>query len=58
MCRETFISLLDREFDQFITKGKKIVTNEKEYLFGFSFLSISHDMWTTMNNDNVLGCSM
>jgi hypothetical protein len=58
MSRETFINLLDREFEKFVTLVKHLYEEAKADAYGMKFLSVGHDMWTTTTNDNVIGSNI
>jgi hypothetical protein len=58
MSRDTFISYLVREFDILTTSIKKVIEEEKKHMYGLPFISICHDMWTTLVSDSALGTSM
>jgi hypothetical protein len=56
--RYTFIKLLDREFDNFGGCVVILLGDEKENSYGAPVISVCHDMWTTITNDNMLGSSV
>jgi hypothetical protein len=58
MSRETFINLLDREFEKFVTLVKNLYEVAKADAYGMKFLSVGHDMWTTTTNNNVIGSNI
>jgi hypothetical protein len=58
MSRDTFIDLLNREFEDFVGKVVILLDVEKNNSHGVPIISVCHDMWTTINNDNVLGSSV
>jgi hypothetical protein len=58
MSHETFINLLDRLFDRFVTVVKNIYEEAKADAYDMKFLSVGHNMWTTTTNDNVIGSNI
>jgi hypothetical protein len=58
MNRDTFINYLNWEYEIFKTTVVFMLKKEKENCFGLPFISICHDMWTTVLQDNVLVSSI
>jgi hypothetical protein len=58
MSRETFINLLGRECDRFVTVVKNMYEEAKSDACGMKFLSVGHDMWTKTTKDNVIGSNI
>jgi hypothetical protein len=58
MSRETFINLLDREFDKFVTVVKNLYEEAKADAYGMKSLSVGHNMWATTRNDKVIGSNI
>jgi hypothetical protein len=58
MSCDTFLDLLNKEFDDFVGKVVNLLDMEKNNSHDVSVISVCHGMWTTINNDNVLGSSV
>ena len=55
MARETFINLLEVEFDKFIEKVVELLTRVVSLSFGRNFAQVLHDMWTSGATNNCMG---
>jgi hypothetical protein len=55
MNRDTFLNYLDRKYDILKTQVIYMVKKRKENCFKLPFISVCHNMWTTVLQDNVPG---
>ena len=55
IARETFVKLAKKMFNRMTKEIKELFHDCKANMHGEAFLSILHDMWTSLNKDGVLG---
>ena len=58
MARRTFLKYLEHDYDQFVEKVNKLVSEIKKSSYGRKFVQILHDMWTSAAKKNCIGSGM
>ena len=55
IARETFVKLSKKMYNRMVREVKNLLQECKKDMHGEKFVSIVHDMWTSLNKDGVLG---